>query len=162
MEYRQAGRIPQAKPDPYQPARGPMNHTIPLAGTLSNVAPSRIRELADYVFGMDGVYRLHFGESDLPTPRYIKDAAVQALDEGYTFYTENAGLPGLREALASKYADIHGVNIAPGEVLITASGVPGPQRLNPLRDRSRRRSHRPYAELAQCVGHCQPLRRQRD
>lgn len=100
-----------------------MNHTIPLAGTLSNVAPSRIRELADYVFGMDGVYRLHFGESDMPTPRYIKDAAVQALDEGYTFYTENAGLPGLREALASKYADIHGVNLAPGEVLITASGV---------------------------------------
>jgi len=100
-----------------------MTHTIPLAATLSNVAPSRIRELADVAFGMDGVYKLHFGESDMPTPRYIKDAAVQALDEGYTFYTENAGLPGLREALAARYADIHGVTLAPGEILVTASGV---------------------------------------
>ena len=100
-----------------------MTQPIPLAATLSNVAPSRIRELADVAFGMDGVYKLHFGESDLPTPRYIKDAAVQALAEGYTFYTENAGLPGLREALAARYADIHGVTLAPGEILITASGV---------------------------------------
>lgn len=100
-----------------------MAHTIPLAATLSNVEPSRIRELADVAFGMDGVYKMHFGESDLPTPRYIKDAAVQALDEGYTFYTENAGLPGLREALAERYADIHGVILAPSEILITASGV---------------------------------------
>ena len=96
---------------------------IPLASTLSNVAPSRIRELADVAFGMEGVYKLHFGESDMPTPRYIKDAAVRALDEGYTFYTENAGLPGLREALAAKYADVHGATLAPGEILITASGV---------------------------------------
>lgn len=100
-----------------------MTHTIPLAATLSNVERSRIRELADVAFGMDGVYKLHFGESDMPTPRYIKDAAVQALDEGYTFYTENAGLPGLREALAARYAEIHGVTLAPGEILVTASGV---------------------------------------
>lgn len=100
-----------------------MSHTIPLAATLSNVERSRIRELADVAFGMDGVYKLHFGESDMPTPRYIKDAAVQALDEGYTFYTENAGLPGLREALAARYAEIHGVTLAPGEILVTASGV---------------------------------------
>ena len=100
-----------------------MTQPIPLAATLSNVAPSRIRELADVAFGMDGVYKLHFGESDLPTPRYIKDAAVRALDEGYTFYTENAGLPGLREALAARYADVHGATLTPGEILITASGV---------------------------------------
>lgn len=96
---------------------------IPLASTLSNVAPSRIRELADVAFGMEGVYKLHFGESDLPTPRYIKDAAVQALAEGYTFYTENAGLPGLRESLAERYAEIHDVSLTPSEILITASGV---------------------------------------
>lgn len=102
---------------------GHMTQPIPLAATLSNVAPSRIRELADVAFGMEGVYKLHFGESDMPTPRYIKNAAVQALDEGYTFYTENAGLPGLREALAARYADVHGVSLAPGEILITASGV---------------------------------------
>ena len=41
---------------------------------------------------MDGVLRLYFGESNLPTPDYIKQAAIRALDDGFTFYTENAGL----------------------------------------------------------------------
>ena len=48
---------------------------------------------------MDGVLRLYFGESNQPTPEYIKHAAVHALT-GYTFYTENAGLLSLREAIA--------------------------------------------------------------
>ena len=97
---------------------------IPLASSLSQVPHSRIRELADVTFSMDGVLRLHFGESNMPTPRYIKDAAVQALDEGYTFYTENAGLPGLRQALAQKYTDLHSVHPDPeSEIVVTASGV---------------------------------------
>ena len=73
---------------------------IALAGGLAAVAPSRIREIADVAFGMDGVLKLHFGESNLPTPPFIKEAAVRALNEGFTFYTENAGLPGLRQAIA--------------------------------------------------------------
>ena len=95
-----------------------------LASTLQSVQPSRIRELADIAFGMEGVLRLHFGESNLPTPQYIKDAATQALSDGYTFYTENAGLPSLRQALARKYVDLHNVELDPeSEILITASGV---------------------------------------
>ena len=86
-----------------------MNETtsfVPLASSLSRVIPSRIRELADVAFTMEGVLRLHFGESNLPTPDFIKEAAVRAMKEGYTFYTENAGLPGLRHrcgALTSCY-----------------------------------------------------------
>ena len=76
---------------------------ISLAPRLSAVSPSRIREIADIAFGMDGVLKLHFGESNMPTPDFIKKAAARALDEGYTFYTENAGLPGLRRAIAEKY-----------------------------------------------------------
>lgn len=97
---------------------------ISLATSLSNVTPSRIRELADIAFTMDGVLKLHFGESNVPTPQYIKDAACQALKEGYTFYTENAGLPSLREALAEKYAELHQVQLDPkSEIVVTASGV---------------------------------------
>ena len=77
--------------------------SIPLASSLSRVMPSRIRELADVAFGMEGVLRLHFGESNLPTPEFVKEAAIQAMKDGYTFYTENAGLPGLRQAIAEKY-----------------------------------------------------------
>ena len=73
---------------------------------------------------MDGVLRLYFGESNLPTPRYIKNAAVQALQDGYTFYTENAGLPSLRQAIAEKYREIHRVNLDPmRHIVVTASGV---------------------------------------
>ena len=95
-----------------------------LASSLDQVTPSRIRELADIAFTIPGVLRLHFGESNMPTPRFIKDAAVQALSEGYTFYTENAGLPGLRERIAAKYQTLHGVDLKPlEEIVITASGV---------------------------------------
>lgn len=100
-----------------------MTH-IPTAPSLDRIQPSRIRALADVAFGMEGVYKLHFGESNLPTPQYIKDAATQALADGYTFYTENAGLPSLRAAIARKVAELHGLELDPSsEILITASGV---------------------------------------
>ncbi|MBW1699356.1 MAG: aminotransferase class I/II-fold pyridoxal phosphate-dependent enzyme [Deltaproteobacteria bacterium] len=52
---------------------------IQLASSLSQVTPSRIRQLADIAFSMEGVLRLHFGESNLPTPQFIKDAAAEAM-----------------------------------------------------------------------------------
>jgi hypothetical protein len=95
-----------------------------LAHSVENVPHSRIRELAEVAMSMDGVLRLYFGESNLPTPDYIKDAAVQALADGYTFYTENAGLPSLRRAIARHYRKWHGVELdSESEIVITASGV---------------------------------------
>lgn len=95
-----------------------------LAPSLAGVQPSRIRELANVAFGMEGVLRLQFGESNLPTPDYIVAAVNQAIADGYTFYTENAGLPSLRAAIAAKYAQLHRVELDPArEVLISASGV---------------------------------------
>ena len=97
---------------------------VSIARGLAAVSPSRIREIADIAFGMDGVLKLHFGESNLPTPAFIKEAAVRALNEGYTFYTENAGLPALRQAIAEKYRELHEVTLDPRtEILVTASGV---------------------------------------
>jgi len=73
---------------------------------------------------MPGVLRLYFGESNLPTPDFIKRAAAEALAGGYTFYTENAGLPSLRRAIARQYAVLHGVDLDPAsEIVVTASGV---------------------------------------
>jgi len=73
---------------------------------------------------MEGVLRLYFGESNLPTPDYIKDAATRAIREGHTFYTENAGLPSLRRAIADSYRKLHGIEIDPAsEIVVTASGV---------------------------------------
>jgi aspartate aminotransferase len=95
-----------------------------LAPSVIAVPQSRIRELADMAMTMDGVLKLYFGESNIPTPQYIKDAAVRALNEGYTYYTANAGLPSLRSAIAAKYAELHSVMLDPAsEVVVTASGV---------------------------------------
>ncbi len=95
-----------------------------IATSVEMVPRSRIRELAEIAMTMDGVLRLYFGESNLPTPEYIKQAATRALADGYTFYTENAGLPTLRRALADNYRRLQGVALDPaGEIVVTASGV---------------------------------------
>ena len=99
-------------------------HDITLAPSLSRVAPSQIRTIADVAFSMDDVLKLHFGESSMQTAQYLKDAAYQAMNAGYTFYTENAGLPSLRQAIADKYDELHQVQVDPAhEIVISASGV---------------------------------------
>jgi aspartate aminotransferase len=95
-----------------------------VAASVENVPHSRIRELAEIAMSMDGVLRLYFGESNLPTPDFIKRAATAALADGYTFYTENAGLPSLRRAIALKYGELQNVDLDPHtEIVVTASGV---------------------------------------
>ena len=98
--------------------------TPAVAPSALRVPHSRIRELAEIAMSMEGVLKLYFGESSLPTPEYIKRAAHKAMADGFTFYTENAGLPSLRKALARYYQDLHGVTFDPAaEIVITASGV---------------------------------------
>ncbi len=97
-----------------------------LAQSVRSVPHSRIRELAEIAFRMDGVLRLYFGESNQPTPPFIKQAAIEAMDNGYTFYTENAGLLSLREEIAAHYQRLQGVTLDPRrEIVVTASGVQG-------------------------------------
>src|SRR5271167_2879073 len=97
---------------------------VTVSSSALAVPHSRIRELAELAMGMDGVFKLYFGESNVPTPDYIKRAAQKAMADGYTFYSENAGMPSLRKALARYYQDHHKVDLDPaGEFVITASGV---------------------------------------
>ncbi|RPI08919.1 MAG: aminotransferase class I/II-fold pyridoxal phosphate-dependent enzyme, partial [Zetaproteobacteria bacterium] len=99
--------------------------TMPtVAATAQQVPYTRIREIAEAAMKMDGVLKLYFGESNVPTPDYIKQAASAALADGYTYYSENAGLPGLRQDLAAYYRRVHGVEVDPrSEIVVTASGV---------------------------------------
>ncbi len=116
----QALEIPLSYPEKMQaPER-----SAQVASSAQAVPRSRIREIADIAMAMDGVLRLYFGESNLPTPAFIKEAAQKALADGFTYYTENAGLPSLRQAIADKYAEIHNTSIDPSrEIVVTASGV---------------------------------------
>ena len=55
-----------------------------IASSVERVPRSRIRELAEIAMSMEGVLRLYFGESNLPTPAYIKQAAIKAMQDGFT------------------------------------------------------------------------------
>src|SRR6185369_16721213 len=113
--------------EPAEPWTGPCQNSgvnPALATSVQAVPHSRIRELAEVAMGMDGVLKLYFGESNQPTPEFIKQAAIQAIAGGYTFYTENAGLPSLRRALAEYYRKLHAAALDPeNEIVVTASGV---------------------------------------
>ncbi|WP_031498454.1 pyridoxal phosphate-dependent aminotransferase [Bryobacter aggregatus] len=95
-----------------------------IAPIAASVPYSRVRAIAELAMTMEHVYPLYFGESNLPTPEFIKRALDRAVRDGFTYYTSNAGLLSLREALARYYVDKHGVSLDPAtELLVTASGV---------------------------------------
>ena len=81
-----------------------VNNTVPtnleLRAAIERMPVSRIREVANKSMGLADVIPLWFGEPDVETPQFIRDAAVQALADGETFYTPNRCVPELREALA--------------------------------------------------------------
>lgn len=103
-----------------------------VAPTARAVPHSRIREIAEVAMRMDAesrtpserVLRLFFGESNLPTPAFIQEAAHRAMLDGYTVYSENAGIPSLRRAIALNYEQLHGISLDPTrEIVVTNSGV---------------------------------------
>ncbi|MGV2289296.1 pyridoxal phosphate-dependent aminotransferase [Trinickia sp. YCB016] len=84
--------------------------------------PSQIREVANAGFGVADVLPFWFGESDRVTPKFIRDAASEALAAGATFYTHNLGIAPLREALAGYVSALHG-QTSPDQVAVTSAGV---------------------------------------
>ncbi|MGC9185649.1 MAG: pyridoxal phosphate-dependent aminotransferase [Thiomonas sp.] len=63
---------------------------------------------------------LSVGEPDFTAPEPVVEAATRALRDGRTGYTLAPGLPALRERIAQHYAQVHGVQIDPARVFITA------------------------------------------
>ncbi|MGE0862680.1 MAG: pyridoxal phosphate-dependent aminotransferase [Vicinamibacterales bacterium] len=86
---------------------------------LANVAESPMVQIATAAEAMSGSLKLCYGESDMPTPAFICDAADAALKAGHTFYTHTAGAPELRDAIARKVFDLHGVEYRQSEIMAT-------------------------------------------
>jgi aspartate/methionine/tyrosine aminotransferase len=82
---------------------------------------ARARELETQ--GRDIVH-LEIGEPDFDTPRFIADAAVEALREGYTHYGPSAGLPEVREVFAEYVARTRGISCGGEHVVITPGAKP--------------------------------------
>ncbi|HIP89290.1 MAG TPA: aminotransferase class I/II-fold pyridoxal phosphate-dependent enzyme [Thermococcus paralvinellae] len=91
-----------------------------IAGRISLIQRSKIRELFEKARKMENVISLGIGEPDFDTPQNIKDAAKKALDEGWTHYTPNAGIPELRQAISEYYKERYNLDILPDSVIVTA------------------------------------------
>jgi aspartate/methionine/tyrosine aminotransferase len=89
---------------------------------VEQLPSSKIRDIANASLGLEGLIPLWFGESDLPTPDFIKAAGAEAIMQGYTFYTHNRGLPDLREALSAYMGQIHRRPVDAARITVTASG----------------------------------------
>lgn len=90
--------------------------------TIRQLEESQIREVANAGMGRADVLPFWFGESDEVTPEFIREAAVESLRRGETFYSHNLGLPELREAVSRYMTGLHG-GIAPDRIAITSGGV---------------------------------------
>ncbi len=62
------------------------------------------------------------GEPDFDTPQHIKDAAAQALADGFTKYTPSSGTPELRQAVADKFQRDYGVEYEPSQIIVNCGG----------------------------------------
>jgi aspartate aminotransferase len=72
----------------------------------------------------DGVDVVGFGagEPDFQTPKHITEAAIQALNAGFTKYTPSSGIPELRQAAAAKFKRDNGLDYKPSQIIISCGG----------------------------------------
>ena len=70
------------------------------------------------------IVHLEIGEPDFDTPASIRQAAIRAIEEGFTHYGPSAGLPEVREAIAQYISKDRGLPVAPEQVVVTPGGKP--------------------------------------
>jgi aspartate aminotransferase len=85
--------------------------STPIRSDIRDLKPNGIGLVAMLGLGEKDLIPLWFGETDLVTPAFIREAAKQALDEGRTFYTNARGIPALREAIRAFHRHTAGVEI---------------------------------------------------
>jgi aspartate aminotransferase len=97
-----------------------------IADALGRVQPSqtiavttKARELQ--AAGHD-VIGLGAGEPDFDTPDNIKEAAIQAIRDGKTKYTNVEGIPELKQAICAKFQRENGLSYKPGQVIVAPGG----------------------------------------
>ena len=81
-------------------------------------------EAAAFAAQGNKVYPFHLGDMNIITPSNIIEATIRAMKEGKTGYCPNAGIPGLREALAADVSASHGVQYTMENIAIQPGGKP--------------------------------------
>jgi len=99
---------------------------LQLSDRVQNIKPSptlavtnRAAELR--AEGKD-IIGLGAGEPDFDTPKHIKDAAIDALNKGFTKYTAVDGTPSLKKAIIDKFQRDNGLSYQPDQILVSCGG----------------------------------------
>ena len=103
-------------------------YTAAMRQAILDLEASKIREVANAGLGRTDVLAFWFGESDEVTPDFVRQAAIDSLQQGETFYAHNLGLPELRAAIAHTMTQRHAPQdaaraIDPQRVAVTSGGV---------------------------------------
>lgn len=94
-----------------------------LSDTVRVIPPSGIRRFFDLASEMEGVISLGVGEPDFVTPWHIREAGIQAIEDGKTAYTANQGLLSLRKEIAAYHQRRFNVTYDPkSQIIVTVGG----------------------------------------
>ena len=97
-----------------------MNWNDRLSPAVNAIAPSGIRKFFDIAAQMEDVISLGVGEPDFVTPWSIRESCVYGLEQGYTSYTANRGMPELRQEIVNLFKRRYDVDYdANTDVLVT-------------------------------------------
>ncbi len=97
-----------------------------IADRLSKISPSQTIAVTSKARAMRAAGRdvisLSAGEPDFDTPDHVKQAAIRAIEQGETKYTDVAGTPALRRAIAAKFRRDSGIDYAADEIIVSTGG----------------------------------------
>ena len=94
-----------------------------LSKSAVSIKPSGIRKFFELTEKMDNVTALTVGQPDFVTPWHIREAAIESLEKGRTYYTSNAGLTPLREEICRYMERRFALSYNPqNETLVTVGG----------------------------------------
>lgn len=100
-----------------------MDYNKVLSERICNIKPSGIRKFFDLLDEVKDVTSLTVGQPDFVTPWHIREAAIDSLRQGKTYYTGNAGLPNLKSAICGYMKRRFDLDYNEGdEVLVTVGG----------------------------------------
>jgi aspartate aminotransferase len=92
--------------------------SLKFAQRVQDIEISGIRKIFESA-GADSI-NLGLGQPDFDTPQHIKDAAIKAISEGKTGYTNNTGIPELRAAICEKFKAENKLTYTPDQLIVTA------------------------------------------
>jgi aspartate/methionine/tyrosine aminotransferase len=100
-------------------------HSLSARPAVLALRSSKIREVANAGMGSKDLLAFWFGEPDEVTPEFIRQAGINALQGGDTFYTQNLGIPELRDTIAAYISRLHGsrFGVTADNIAVTNSGM---------------------------------------